>query len=173
MIDPVQNIVQNPKLRRGFFLAAVAMQLGCGLVFTLDITSEWGEFTWHTWAEILGVIGLVIGASVTLNQYRHLLRRTLKVERELGAVSGAFQEMIEAHFTAWQLTAAERDVALLSIKGISNTDIAEMRNTRAGTIKAQHAAIYRKAGVSSRAELISVVFENLIAGLDLTAQTDS
>jgi DNA-binding NarL/FixJ family response regulator len=71
------------------------------------------------------------------------------------------------------LTAAERDVALLSIKGISNTDIAEMRNTRAGTIQAQHAAIYRKAGVSSRAELISVVFEDLIAGLDLTAQTDS
>ena len=94
MIDPVQNIVQNPKLRRGFFLAAVAMQLGCGLVFTLDITSEWGEFTWHNWAAILGVIGLVIGASVTLNQYCHLLRRTLKVERELGAVSGAFQEMI-------------------------------------------------------------------------------
>ena len=58
MIDPVQNIVQNPKLRRGFFLAAVAMQLACGLVFTLDIISEWGEFTWHTWAEILGVVVL-------------------------------------------------------------------------------------------------------------------
>lgn len=167
------NGSQNPKLRRALFLAAVILQVVCVAVFVADIVEEWGKFTVDTWREIFGVLALIVGASVTLNQYRRLLRRNTKVERELGAVSGAFQEMIEVHFAAWQLTSAERDVALLSIKGISIADIAEMRHTRAGTIKAQNAAIYRKAGVSNRAELISVVIEDLIAGLDLTAHTDS
>ena len=36
------------------------------------------------------------------------------------------------------------------------------------SIKSQCAAIYRKSGVSSRAELVSVVIENLPAGLDRT-----
>jgi len=160
-------------LRRAMFLAAVILQVACLVVFIVDIAEEAGQFTLDTWREIFGVIAVIVGASVTLNQYRRLLRRNTKVERELGAVSGAFQEMIEAHFAAWQLTESERDVALLSIKGISIANIAAMRNTRAGTIKAQSAAIYRKAGVSSRADLISIVIEDLIAGLDLTAQTDS
>lgn len=117
------------------------------------------------------MIALIIGASVTLAQYRDLLRRNTKIERELGAASGAFQEVIEQHFDAWKLTEAERDVALLSIKGVAIADIATMRQTRGGTIKAQGAAIYRKAGVSSRAELVSVMIEELIAGLELKPRT--
>ena len=153
-------------VRRSLFLAAFALQVGCGLVFVTDVISELGQFDRHTWAEFLGLVALIIGASVTLAQYRDLLRRNTKIERELGAASGAFQDVIEQHFDAWQLTEAERDVALLSIKGVSIADIATMRQTRAGTIKAQSAAIYRKAGVSSRAELVSVMIEELIAGLE-------
>jgi len=53
---------------------------------------------------------------------------------------------------------SERDVALLSIKGVSISEIADMRQTRVGTIKAQNAAIYRKSGVSNRAERAKGVF---------------
>ena len=155
-------------LRRYMFLAAALLQVGCGLVFAFDVFVEWEEVSRHTLVELLGVIALVIGASVTLLEYRRLLRRNSKIERELGVAGGAFQDAVEQHFRDWQLTEAERDVTLLSIKGISVADMAIMRNTRAGTIKAQSAAIYRKAGVSSRAELLSVMIEELIAGLDLT-----
>ena len=109
---------------------------------------------------------LAIGAFVTLNQYSQLLVRNSKIERELSVASGAFQEAIEYYFRVWDLTAAERDVALLSIKGVPNVDIAAMRETRVGTIKAQNAAIYRKSGVSSRAELLAVMIEELVAGLE-------
>uniref|UniRef100_UPI0040475E1B helix-turn-helix transcriptional regulator n=2 Tax=Yoonia sp. TaxID=2212373 RepID=UPI0040475E1B len=156
------------KLRKVMFLSAVVLQIGSGLIFLVDVVFELTEFTRHTWFELIGIVGLAIGAGFTFNQYRQLLHRNTKVEQELGAVSGAFQEMIEVHFRNWGLTDAERDVALLSIKGLPIADIATMRATRAGTIKAQSAAIYRKAGVSSRAELISVVIEDLIMGLDLT-----
>ncbi|MGO4909352.1 helix-turn-helix transcriptional regulator [Pseudorhodobacter sp. W20_MBD10_FR17] len=105
------------------------------------------------------------GAPLTLREYRSLLHRNTKVERELGIASGAFQEVITDHFFRWSLTAAERDVALFLIKGLAVADIAALRQTRDGTIKAQSAAIYRKAGVSSRSELISVMVEELIQGL--------
>lgn len=48
-----------------------------------------------------------------------------------------------------------------------------MRHTREGTIRAQSASIYRKSGVSNRAELISVMIEDLIAGLNLTVHAPS
>jgi hypothetical protein len=56
-------------------------------------------------------------------------------------------------------------VALLGIKGAPIAEIAALRNTREGTIKAQNAAIYRKAGVSGRADLISLIVEELVGGL--------
>ena len=81
-------------VRRYLFLAAAALQVGCGLVFVSDIISEMNRFDRHTWAEFLGVVALIIGASVTFAQYRDLLRRNTKIERELGAASGAFEEVI-------------------------------------------------------------------------------
>jgi DNA-binding CsgD family transcriptional regulator len=157
--------VRKNSLRRRLFLAAATLQIGCGLIFLTDIVMEWEGVRLHGVLEALAVIGLAIGASLTLREYRHLLRRNTKVERELDVVSGAFQEVIEQHFVRWGLTTAERDVALLSIKGVPIADIATMRATREGTIKAQSAAIYRKAGVSSRSELISTMVEELISGL--------
>ena len=134
-------------------------------VFVIDVISEWKELSLHGIVEVLAVLGLAIGAFLALREYRTLLRRNTKVERELNVASGAFQEVIEHHFDRWGLTLAERDVALFLIKGLSIADVAAMRATRDGTIKAQSAAIYRKAGVSSRSELISVMVEELILGL--------
>lgn len=154
-------------VRRYLFLAAALLQLGCGLVFASDAAMELRTFTVHAAVEILGILALVIGATITLGQYRQLLRRNSKIEQELGAASGAFQDVIEKHFQTWGLTEAEQDVALLSIKGVSVADIAQMRHTRMGTIRAQSAAIYRKSGVSNRAELISVMIEEMIEGVDI------
>ena len=151
--------------RHRLFLAAAVLQFGCGLVFATDVIGDLHEVTSESWIELAGVIALAVGATLNLSQYRRILKRNLKVERELRAASGAFQDVIEQHFDEWGLTAAERDVALLSIKGVSISDIAAMRNTRTGTIKAQNAAIYRKSGVSSRAELISAMVEELLDGL--------
>ncbi|MDG1117419.1 MAG: helix-turn-helix transcriptional regulator [Flavimaricola sp.] len=160
---------RSQTLRRNMFLAAAILQVSCGIVFTTDVFIELAEFTRHTWVELVGVIALAIGAVVTLSQYLQLLRRNSKIESELDAASGAFQMVIEGHFRSWNLTEAERDVALLSIKGVSISDIAVLRQTRVGTIKSQCAAIYRKSGVSSRAELVSVVIEDLLTGLDRTS----
>ena len=56
----------------------------------------------------------------------------------------------------------QRDVALFAIKGLSTQEIASLRNTAEGTVKAQTNAIYRKAGVSGRPQLLSLFIEDLM-----------
>ncbi len=158
--------------KRSALLIAAMLQVFCSAVFVADLVSEWKASSVHSWAEALAVIALLAGAVLALREFQKLLRRNQRVERELDAASGAFQIVIEQHFEHWGLTKAEKDVALLSIKGISIGDIARMRDTREGTIKSQSAAIYRKAGVCSRADLISAVIEDLIGGLSLARTLD-
>lgn len=70
--------------------------------------------------------------------------------------------LMHDHFEAWGLTPAERDVALFSIKGLSVPDIAAIRKTSEGTVKAQTNAIYRKAGGSGRPQLLSLFIDDLL-----------
>jgi DNA-binding CsgD family transcriptional regulator len=51
------------------------------------------------------------------------------------------------------LSAAEREVAMLALSGASNADIAQRRGTSTRTVANQMAAIFRKLDVGSRAEL--------------------
>ena len=154
-----------PGLKRYIFFIAAALQLGCGLVFLSDLISEWRAQRLHAEIELVAVFALALGAALFLREAVSLSRRNTRVERELNVASGGFQTVIAQHFDEWGLTPAERDVALLTIKGVSIAEIARMRDTREGTIKAQSTAIYRKVGVSSRAELVSVMVEELISGV--------
>ena len=84
------------------------------------------------------------------------------METQLRQASGAFAELLEERFRAWGLTPSERDVAWFTIKGLPIAEIARLRQTSEGTVKAQSNAIYRKAGVSGRAQLVSLCIEDLI-----------
>lgn len=70
-------------------------------------------------------------------------------------------DLTEQRFADWRLSPAERDVALFSIKGMSVAEIAALRGTSEGTVKAQAAAVYRKAGVGNRHQLLSLFIEDL------------
>ena len=93
---------------------------------------------------------------------RQARARTAKAEAALRAASGAFMEVLEERFDDWNLTPAERDVALFAIKGMSTQEIAALRETSEGTVKAQTNAIYRKAGVSGRPQLLSLFIDDLM-----------
>jgi DNA-binding CsgD family transcriptional regulator len=155
----------RPVLKRWVFVLAALLQLACGAVFLSDLVSEWRAERLHAEIELVAVFALVLGAALFLREAVHLTRRNARVERELRVASGAFQQVMAQNFEEWGLTPAERDVALLSIKGVPIAEIARLRDTREGTIKAQSTAIYRKVGVSSRAELIAVMVEELISGV--------
>ncbi|MGR3492759.1 MAG: helix-turn-helix transcriptional regulator, partial [Shimia sp.] len=84
------------------------------------------------------------------------------MEEQLQIASGALSQLIDKRFDEWDLTPAERDVALFAIKGLTLQEIATVRDTSTGTVKAQTAAIYRKAGVSGRPQLIAHFVEDLM-----------
>ena len=63
-------------------------------------------------------------------------------------------------------------MALFAIKGLSTAEIAALRQTSEGTVKAQTNAIYRKAGVSGRSQLLSVFIEDLMRD-DMMARAGS
>ena len=70
--------------------------------------------------------------------------------------------MLSLQFDAWHLSDAVREVALLTVKGMSVSEIAEIRQTTPGTVKSQNNAIYRKAGVNSRTQLLGSVIDGLL-----------
>ena len=83
-------------------------------------------------------------------------------QERLRRASGAFLDLLEERFAEWVLTPAERDVALFAIKGMSTAEISVLRATSEGTVKAQTNAIYRKAGVSGRSQLLSLFIDDLM-----------
>ncbi len=161
------------RLRRIQFLVAASVQGLCMVLFIVDVVNELSAFDLMTIIEAFSVLGLLLSIGITLREYNRLVHRNQKVERRLDAATGAFSEMMDGQFTHWGLTAAERDVALMSVKGLSVSEIATLRQTATGTVKAQSAAIYRKAGVSNRAEMISVLIEDMIDGVPLPIGTTS
>ncbi len=60
---------------------------------------------------------------------------------------------------AWRLTDAELDVLIRVAYGMSNAQIARTRGTAATTVASQVSTIMHKVGVSSRAELLALVFD--------------
>ena len=75
----------------------------------------------------------------------------------------ALGDAIQAEFRAWGLTPAEADVAGLLLKGASMKEIALARDTSEATIRQQAQAIYRKSGLSGRAELQAYFLDSLFA----------
>lgn len=69
---------------------------------------------------------------------------------------------IDEEFTNWGLSHAEREVALLLLKGLSNTEIAEVRQSAEKTVRHQSTAVYKKAGLKGRGELQAYFLEDLL-----------
>lgn len=70
---------------------------------------------------------------------------------------------IDEQLSRWNLTAAEKDVAFLLLKGLSLKEISNVRQTSEKTARAQSLAIYSKSGLSGRSELAAFFLEDLLA----------
>lgn len=158
-------------LRRHRTLVAVTvLQAACGIAFVVDALSELDMLRtdpWHPISEGLVVAALWTGSLLGVREIRRLLNSNQAMEGRLRAARGAFTDMLEELFGQWTLTVSERDVAILLLKGLSVAEIGDLRHTRPGTVKAQCAAIYRKAGVNSRGQLLSLLIDDLLSGVPL------
>jgi len=65
-------------------------------------------------------------------------------------------------FDRWQLTPAEREVALLLLKGLSHREVARVRDVSERTARQQARDVYRKAELAGRSELAAFFLEDLL-----------
>jgi DNA-binding CsgD family transcriptional regulator len=157
-------------VRKPIFIAAILIvQTLCALFFVSDILSAFFGFSttplpWEIREvmEIFAAFGLVVGVVLGAVLLRIATSDRRRAELQLRRASSAFMQLLSERMSEWGLTPAERDVALFAIKGLSTAEIAALRATSEGTIKAQTNAIYRKAGVTGRAQLISLFIDDLI-----------
>ncbi|MCB6178967.1 helix-turn-helix transcriptional regulator [Rhodobacter sp. Har01] len=155
--------------RRWFLVALFLAQFLCASFFVFDIlTSVLGipvsPMPWEIreLLEVAAALGLIAGLVLGGLALLRTMRERHQAEERLRRASGAFMDLLEERFGEWGLTAAERDVALFAIKGMSTAEIAGLRATSEGTVKAQTNAIYRKAGVSGRPQLLSLFIDDLM-----------
>jgi len=156
-------------MRRPFLVGLIAVQIACAMFFVSDIFltvvgARAVPISWQTreMIEIGAAVGLLLGTIFAIHALRVAMRQRARAEESLRLVQSAFRDHLNEKFDEWTLTNAERDVALFSIKGLSLAEIATVRETSEGTVKAQSAAIYRKAGVSGRSQLLSLFIDDLM-----------
>ena len=150
-------------------LALIVVQAACALLFLYDLLRDLIEARSlagiHTQLviEIVASLALAIGIAIETRIMRAMYQRQRQSERSMRVARGAFHRVIEDYFDGWRLSPAERDVAGFLIKGCSIAEIAGFRNAAEGTVKTQLNAVYRKAGVAGRSQLVSLLIEDLLA----------
>ena len=136
------------------------------LFFTADVLSDAFEMPMDIHAVLEAFVTFVLVSSTILSawQLRLTLADIAAKERALELAAGEFGTVVENQFAEWRLTEAERDVGMLALKGLDVSEIAEMRGRAKGTVRAQLASIYAKAGVAGHPQLVSLFVEELMGG---------
>jgi DNA-binding CsgD family transcriptional regulator len=101
-------------------------------------------------------------AAALAKQLEATEREAYRWKREAGELLAGLGVAIDAQFERWALTPAEREVALLLLKGLSHKEIASVRGVGEATVRQQAQGMYRKAGLSSRNDLAAFFLEDLL-----------
>ena len=86
---------------------------------------------------------------------KHWQEKASSILRGLG-------EKIDEQLDEWCLSAAEKEIALMLIKGFSTRDMAHFRGTNEKTVRQQASQVYAKANLENRAELCRFFLEDLL-----------
>ncbi len=160
------DVYSDRSTRIAVILFAVAVVL---IAIDLYIDFAEGVGLIHLVAEIF-VFGVAIVGTVMM--YRQLDRTRADLAGALIDAERWRQESrellrglgtaIEHQFERWELTAAESEVALLLLKGLSHKEIAALRNTSERTVREQSRSVYRKSGLAGRSSLSAFFLEDLL-----------
>jgi len=178
--EPLEGAAPSPEEGRegrrnpipSLILAAVAALATADVVDDLHSGGEW----LHLALEVLIIATAVTGAVVLWFQLVRARSTNRALRADLTAAQADIEkfradsqellrglgEAIDRQFDRWQLSPAEREVALLLLKGLSHKDVAECRSTSERTVRQQALSVYRKAGLAGRAELAAFFLEDLL-----------
>jgi DNA-binding CsgD family transcriptional regulator len=170
----LQEQESQEKLRLILVVTLVSIIVGGTVDLIMDQPQDWLSF--HVVFETTMIAGaLVMATTLWLGWARNArsvkeLRRSLEARQEerdawrtsaVQALEG-MGRAIDEQFSSWQLTSAERDVALYLLKGYSHKAIGKETQRSPQTVRQHAAAVYKKAGLTGRAELSAFFLEDLM-----------
>jgi DNA-binding CsgD family transcriptional regulator len=131
---------------------------------------------WHVATEVVVTLLALVGLGIVWRTLASSRRRARDLQVALDGTSadlarwrGEAQEAlrglgaaIDRQFERWSLSPAEREVALLLLKGLPLREVAQSRWTSERTVRQQALAVYRKAGMAGRAELAAFFLQDLL-----------
>jgi DNA-binding CsgD family transcriptional regulator len=170
-------------------LGVLAAFVGVALLAGLDLASDLREGTTvgHVVAEggvffvgLLGAVfiarrlmGIVRSERAARGEALHLAERLKATEAEAARWRGEARDLLrglgaalDQQFERWALSPAEKEVALLLLKGLSHKEIAAVRTITEATARQQARAVYKKAGLSGRNDLAAFFLEDLLLPTD-------
>ncbi|HTJ42262.1 MAG TPA: LuxR C-terminal-related transcriptional regulator [Kofleriaceae bacterium] len=151
----------------------------------LDLIADLGEGTSVRHALIEGGSAAVAlgGAMWMTSRHRALAREARALSRQADALSRHLEASradaarwrdeardliaglgaaIDRQLDQWALTPAEKEIALLLLKGLSHKEVAEVRGVSEATVRQQARSIYKKAGLEGRHDLAAFFLEDLL-----------
>jgi DNA-binding CsgD family transcriptional regulator len=177
---PDMDELNENRLRLPLAALLGLIAVGAAIDLVLDRPAQWTSF--HVLYELVIVVATALTATWLWTGWRRAdeegaeLRRSLterRAERDAWragaerALAG-FGQAVDQQFAAWRLTPAEREVALLVLKGRSHKEIAALTSRSERTVRQHAASAYEKAGLDGRAALAAFFLE----GVRLPPQTD-
>lgn len=169
------------KLLVGLLLAFVSIALLAALDLALDlhqgttvahVATEGGVFL----VGMLGTIAMTRRLRSALRSERAAREETLALAQQLQATEAetarwrdeardlltGLGAALDRQFERWGLSPAEKEVALLLLKGLSHKEVADVRSITEATARQQARAVYKKAGLSGRNDLAAFFLEDLL-----------
>jgi len=171
--------VIDPKERRiRWSLAAIGLG-AFGLLLALEILTETDDIelidvlvdAFTLFLTVASAVGLTLLAQRMQQQHEEKLNliQDLETARLDGEgwrnkmhshVEGIRIEM-ERQFEDWGMTAAEREIALLILKGLTHKEVAALRGTSEATVRQQAQSIYGKAKLPGKTAFSAYFLEDL------------
>jgi DNA-binding CsgD family transcriptional regulator len=128
----------------------VLYEIALIVVSTLTFIFVWRAW-WQSRSRLTAMQQTLVERSAERDQWR------ASAEAALAGLGRA----IDDRLTAWGLTPAEREVALLLLKGRSHKQIAFVTGRSERTVRQHAVAVYDKSGLAGRAEFAAFFLEDL------------
>lgn len=162
--------------RERLVIAAILAVISVMVTVDLVTDSLEGVELWHVLIEggialaaLAGIFIILRGSFALKHRLEEQTQEFTEYKKEAEAWRAESRKYLEGlshaidqQLNRWGLTAAEKEVAFLLLKGLSLKEIAEIRKTTEKTARVQSMAIYAKAGLAGRSELSAFFLEDLL-----------
>jgi DNA-binding NarL/FixJ family response regulator len=172
----------GPKIK--LLLATIFLVIVVGGTIDLVLDAPTTFWSLHVAFEVL-MVTLSLGAASYLalgwyladrrlvaseEESERLRRQQAEWEARTADLLAGLGVAISDQFREWSLTPTERRVALMLLQGLSQKRIARLTSTSERTVRQHAVAIYRKSGLSGRAELAGFFLESILLPEDAAAE---